>query len=307
MIYKDMPNSEYHKVDNTNFSVSSSQLKKMLEDPEVFYKTYITKENEKETSSAMDVGTFFHTSVLEPNKTSDECAVYYGVRKGKVWEDFKLLHANKTIITGTEFEGAKRMIDAIQASKIALDLLSNGVAEISCFETVYVGEFNIMAKAPTVNLILGRGGWETTARDIPDSYIPITCKVRADYLREKEGDISDLKSCSGNTKDRIEMQRRVSNYEYAMSAAFYLDIFSLGFNKPMMKFNWIFASKDMGNCQSYLASQKNIQIGRAKWSKAILELAKYVKNGWKFEEELLILEPQFYETEWINNKGEDVL
>jgi len=307
VIYKDMPNEEYHKVDNKNFSVSSSQLKKMLEDPEVFYKTYITKETEKETSSAMDVGTFFHTSVLEPSKMVQECAVYYGVRKGEKWETFKTENAGKTIITGTEYEGAKRMIDAIQASKKSLELLSNGVAEISCFETVYVGEFDIMVKTDKGNLILGKGGWEVTERNIPDTYVPITCKVRADYLREKEGDISDLKSCSGNTKDKVDIQRRVSNYEYAMSAAFYLDIFSLGFNRPFMKFNWIFASKDMGNCQPYLASPKNIQVGRAKWSKAIKDLAKYVKNGWKFEEEVIVLGPQFFETEWINNKGEDVL
>lgn len=307
MIYTEMSNEDYHKIDSENFSVSSSQLKDMLEDPEVFYKKYITKELAKEHNPAFDVGTFFHTAVLEPHKLAEECAVYQGIRRGEKWEKFLLDNPKKAIITNTEFEGAKRIVEAVQMSKISMDLISKGAAEVSCFENLFVGPYEIMAKMGESNVVLGRGGWEKTDRDIPGTYTKVVTKVRADYIREKFLDISDLKSCSGNVKDEFEMRKKVSSYSYDMSAAFYLDIFTLGYGKTFNKFHWIFASKDMGCCQAYLASPKNILVGRAKWSKAISELGHCIRSGWKFEERLKTLEPNSYENEWIENKGEEVL
>ena len=62
----------------------------MLEDPEKFYKEYITKEIPRKEVSAFDVGTYFHTAILEPHLLEKECAVYPGaVRRGKEWDAFK--------------------------------------------------------------------------------------------------------------------------------------------------------------------------------------------------------------------------
>ena len=307
MIYTDLSNEDYHKVDSENFSVSSSQLKDMLEDPEVFYRKYITKEIARESNPAFDVGAFFHTAVLEPHKLAEECAVYSGIRRGDKWEKFLADNPKKAIITSTEFTGASRIIESVQCSKIAMDLLSKGAAEVSCFENLYVGPYEIMAMMGDTPAVLGRGGWEKAEKEIPENYTKIVSKVRADYIREKFGDISDLKSCSGNVKNDFDMRGKVSAYSYDMSAAYYLDIFSLGYGKLFNKFNWIFASKDMGSCQTYRASPKNILIGRAKWSKAIIELGHCIRTGWKFEERIKTLEPSSYENQWLETKGEEVL
>jgi hypothetical protein len=306
MIYDNMSNADYHKIDSENFSVSSSQLKDMLADPEVFYRKYITREVEKESAPAFDIGTFFHTAVLEPEKLNTECVVYSGVRRGEKWEAFKEANKHKAIIINTEYENAKKIITAVQNSNVAMGLLSGGKAEVSCFVKLYVSPYFVFTVINGENFILGRGGWEAYNKDLPQT-VEITAKVRADYIKPECSEVSDLKSTSGNTKDMFEMKRKVSLYGYDMSAAFYLDMFSAGYGKQFSKFHWIFASKDIGNCQCYTAGVKNIMIGRAKWSKAILDLASFVKSGWKFEEKLEVLEANVYEQEWIAPKGEELL
>jgi hypothetical protein len=70
----------------------------------------------------------------------------------------------------------------------------------------------------------------------------------------------------------------------------------------MDKFYWIFASKDIGNSKTYLASHKNIMVGRAKWKKAVLELARYISCNWQFTDSLGVIEPTFYNLDWLKEE-----
>ena len=292
-IVTDLTSEEYHNMGGT---FSSSQLKTMLEDPEMFYRKYITKEIERESIPAFDIGTYFHTAILEPEKLSHECAVYGGIRRGKEWEAFKVVNAGKAIITTTELDQANSLIYAVKSSPIAQEYLGKGKPEISCFAELYIFHTEIYCNG----LLLTPDGWvETNYFSLAKSKgLKVVVKVRADLLGDT-GFILDLKSTTGNVKDARSMRTKVSSYSYDLSAALYLDIFTAAGGRLYKTFIWTFASKDYGNCQNYIASDTNIKIGRAKWSKAVCLLVERIESGWKFPDEMMILEPQFFETEWI--------
>ena len=300
----DLPSSEYHGMKD---SFSSSQLKTMLEDPEVFHKKYITREIGKEDSiPAFDVGTYFHTSLLEPEKLAEECIVFPGLaRRGKEWEAFKEEHKGKAILTNSDKVTADKLIEAVRQSPVSMELLKNSRAEVSAFIEVYVMEGEVFTFSEGVGYCLCSHGWAASLLDyeeddIKDFGIRIVLKVRADALGMGTGIISDLKSTTGNAKKDFEMQSKVSAYQYDLSAALYLDVFTIASGEQYHTFVWIFASKDMGNCKAYRASMKNIMVGRAKWRFSVIQLAKYVSTNWKFYDEMGELDAPQYALEWLN-------
>ena len=297
----DMPNPEYHGASNT---YSSSQLKTMLEDPEVFYKKYITKEIARESMPAFDVGTYFHTAVLEPEKLDEECAVFGGgIRRGKEWDDFKAKSGSRAIITKSEKETADKLISAIKDSPICMGFLDSSKPEVSAFIEIYVFGEDVYSIKEDVAYVLVSVGWVPSLDIEPDSLkdfgTKIILKTRADALGIGTGIISDLKSTTGNCKNAYEMQGKVNSYQYDLSAALYLDVFSMASNEDYHTFVWLFASKDMGNARAYRATDKNIMVGRAKWKKAIMDLAFYINNNWTFTDSLGEIGPSVYALEWL--------
>ena len=296
-LISDMSSEAYHSFPNT---FSSSQLKTILEDPELFYRKYITKSIEKEEMSAFDIGTFFHCAILEPEKLSMECAVYGGVRRGKEWTTFKEANIGKAIITKSELESAETLIAAVKASTIAQSFLTKGQPEVSCFVSVYIYAGDIYAKG----CVLKSDGWERIySGDFTlamKAGVKLVIKVRADLLGE--GFILDLKSTTGNCKSDHLMRSKISAYSYDLSASLYLDMFTIGSELKYDRFLWCFASKDYGNSKTYVASPNNVKIGRAKYKKALLLLADNITKNWVMEESLGVLEPQFFENEWLSVK-----
>lgn len=302
LLSRDLSSEQYHTTANT---FSSSQLKTMLEDPENFYKQYITKELPRKEASTFDVGTYFHTAILEPHLLEKECAIFQGaIRRGKEWDAFKELNKGKAIITKTEHESALGIIAAVKNSPIAMSFIDGYEKEVSAFLDVYVLDKKIFfIWAGETVYRLKRKGWEIDTNYSVDSLrefgVKIRLKVRADAISFAKKTISDLKSTTGNAKSEYQMRSKIDSYSYDLSASLYLDIFSACSGEDMRSFVWLFASKDFQNCKSWVASEKNVQIGRAKWSMAVIELAHYISNDWLFEDSLGTLEPSFFQTEYI--------
>lgn len=298
-LLRDIPNEEYHGGEG----YSSSQLKDMLEDELVFHMKYITKELARQEMPAFDIGTYFHTAILEPHLLEKECCVFSGIRRGKKWESFKEENAGKAIITTSELRKAETLIEATKKSKVAMKLVERAEPEVSVYlkVNVFAGEVFFEDK------ILEHTGWEKCsleiARRAEKEGLPLIIKCRADSLGD--GYISDLKSTTGNARSDKLIQKKISNYTYDLSASMYLDVFSAATGNQFKDFYWVFASKDFANCQTYLASEEMIYIGRQKWKTALVKLAYYISNNWTFEDEVRILEPAFYEKQWI--KGVDEL
>lgn len=317
-IVQGMPDSEYHAIaekESERF-YSSSQLKDMLNDPEIFHGKYIAGTIKKENIPAFDIGRYFHTAILEPEKTGTDCAVYQGIRRGKKWEEFLAENEGKAIITETELAKANNLIEAVKASPIAMEVLSGGTPELSCFAEIHVSEFGhvfITDKAGEIRVLDLYRGWIPSYEGLKlGETITLRIKVRADYHAIQDGKacIADLKSTSGNVKNVYSIRNKIKEYYYDLSAALYLDIFNAALYRenveviPADKFYWIFASKDAPQCKTYLATPKMISVGRSKWKKAVNMLADHITRNWTFVDELDTLDPLPFEEEWLTNNQE---
>lgn len=297
----DMPDEVYHSMSG---SFSSSQLKDALDDIEVFHKKYITKEIPRLDIPAFAVGSYFHCAILEPHKLEETCVVWGKTRRGKDWEDFQAANKNKAIITASESAKADLIVNAVKKSEMAMSLLENGDAEVSAFLEVYVyGNEIIIQKGKDKFQTLVKTGWATTLPKIGKAAmkdgIKLLLKVRADFLAEDF--ILDLKSTTGGVSDNYSLSKKVTSYKYDLSAALYLDIFTAVTGRNYNKFIWTWACKDTGSCKNTIASPDQVCVGRAKWKKAVLNLANAIRNKWEFKEELVVLDsPRYEKEEWLS-------
>lgn len=293
----DLDIEEYHRG---TVGYSSSQFKDLLDDEDVFIAKYIEKRVEREQSTAFDVGTYFHTGTLEPHKLKKECVVFPGkIRRGAKWEIFKKKNKGRTIVTQSQKDQAIGLINSVKKSAVAKKYLG-GKPEVSLFIQIAVHEGKIYA--PYFGKRLTRNGW---VKDLQGSheakksgYLFIV-KVRADMLGNKY--ISDLKSTSSNARSRRDLKKTVSDYEYDLSAALYLDMFSL-LRPELDKFIWIFASKSLMNCKTWRAKANSemILIGRAKYMHAMKVLARVARNKWKVEDVIEDLDPAYWDRQWLS-------
>lgn len=303
-IIRGMSNKDYHGHKGT---YSSSQLKSLLEDPEIFKKKYITGEIAKESNGAFDVGSYYHTAILEPHLLDKEFAIWEGRRAGKEYEAFvnKASLTEKTVLSDSQKEQAEILIKATKSSPIAMGRIKRGEAEVSAFSLIRIVGSDIYH--PETKTVLGKYGW-SKADSVPKKGIDLTVKVRADLLGD--GFILDLKSTSGNTKDARAIKYKVADLSYDLSAAFYLDVFNSVHGGPYYtEFIWTFASKDkeIANCKNWKASEKMILVGRQKYIKALLALAEGLKTNWEVEDSMGILDPNSSDLDYITEKDEDLI
>ena len=99
--------------------LSFSSLKRFAESPDHFiaYKKQVF-----EPTDAMIVGQMIHALILEPHTVEHSFMIWDGGRRaGKAWDEFKAVanDAKKTIIRDQDFEGAKRVADAVRKHPIA--------------------------------------------------------------------------------------------------------------------------------------------------------------------------------------------
>jgi hypothetical protein len=303
-LIRNVDNSLYHSGD----SVSSSQLKDMLKDPETYYRTYITKEIGKKHMDAFDVGSYYHTAILEPHKLDSEFVVYEGRRAGAEWDSFKEKSKNLTIIAkGGKIE-ADTLIEATRKSPIAMSLIDGGEPELSCYTPIAVENGRIFASTGDKIYEMTVDGPVETEEKLNDG-TGIMVKVRCDWVDFERGFIMDLKSTSGNTKDVREAQKKISDLDYDMSAALYVDMFNLWCGGVIKDFLWVFASKtpEIANSKTYASSSTMLKVGRAKWMEGIRRLAKCIDQGWNFPDEVAVLEPSRWDLDWLKPKNESVV
>lgn len=297
-----MSSEDYHGLAGV---YSSSQLKEALKDDETFIKKYITKEIERESNAAFDLGTYLHTAILEPDKLKKECAVYPGrTRAGPKWKEFASKNKGKTIITKTQEESSLRLVSIIKKSKKAQHYLK-GKKEVTLIVELHVFEGEIYAPYYGMKLDPVSGWVKSDYLKKRDGAFVIWVKVRADNLGNVF--VSDLKSTTGNAKSEESMSYKIEQYGYELSAALYLDIFNLMLDNSLEYFVWIFASKDCNNSGCYESDNEIIQVGRMMWITAIKKIADMSNNDWKTVEYVGKIRPTPNQRRWLQQNDADIL
>lgn len=149
---------------------------------------------ESNSTAAMDLGTAFHSAVLEPERFGDLYAVMPKCDRrttaGKeAYASFVAENAGKVIVNADDFECVTGMAKSLRSNEMFADLLANATAkEIS----------NIWV----------------------DKATGVTCKMRADILVDEYSAIVDLKSCS-DASPRGMLRTILSNL-YHLQGEFYL-------------------------------------------------------------------------------------
>lgn len=286
ILSQEMDNGTYH---GDKSCYSSSQLKQMIKDPEVFHSMYITgslvKKIATATQTAFDIGSYFHTAVLEPHLLEKEYLVVDVERKaGKVWKDAvkKGEDMGLIVITKGQMETAMFLAKGVQDSPIAMSLIEREgvIVEGSIFSDL----------------------------------IGVPVKKRSDlmFLSTAESYILDLKSTTGSVKNAHSIKNKIQDLDYDLSAALYVDIVNkyIAVNDlpyaPVDTFYWTFASKDNGVSKTYASTEKMLEVGRAKVYKALNLIKKYEELNWEFVDEIECLDPPpWVVTEWLENNGDE--
>lgn len=238
-----LSNAQYHAEKE---HLSSSNLKLLLDSPARFYKEKILGEKEVKSSPAMELGTYVHSLILEPDQIAHEFATYTGWRKqGPEFEAFKEQHKGKLIISKPQAEVGKRLALSTTANPAATNLLSGGIAELSLATSMF---------------------------DVP-------VKMRADYINADKGYIVDIKTT--RYPSNIDTFRRVvRELGYELSAALYCDIAYRIYGK-VFDFYWVVISKSDIETAVYKASTHTLSEGSALVTKALITYKKCLQaNVW---------------------------
>lgn len=260
-IVKDMTNDEYH---SDNGYYSSSQLKLMLQDPELFHQKYILKKTKQEKKEVFDIGNAVHIRLLEPEKYEDEVAFWDGkIKRGAKWDEFKSKHDGKIIIGNMAKFQVDLAINNVLNTPSTLPYLTGGQAEVS-----YFGELE---------------------------GLPV--KIRTDYLGKGNSFIQDIKTTTGLITE-LSVKKKIEQLDYDLSAAQYCDLTGVD------KFVWIFTSKDFESCRVFIASPEMLENGRKKYKDAIKLIKYYQSIDWKFSESVIEIDPirSYTQIELDNNE-----
>jgi len=239
----DISNSDYH-ADKSY--LSSTSLKKLLKDPEVFYKEHFLGEGENKSSNAFDEGSYAHTLILEPHMVKEEYAFFEGWRKyGKDWDAFLTKHGDsgKILLSKPQRVRVEKLIDVYDQMEVAKELISGGFPE------------------------------QTVAGTLSD--VPI--KVRADYINVDRGYIADVKT-TGRAGDLDSFKYTISDYSYQLSGALYSMMFEKFYGKPF-DFYFIVLSKKEVTCDVYKMSSDTMAEGKAMVIEGLSLYKKCLKTG----------------------------
>lgn len=238
-ISRQMPAAEYHARPET----SNSQLKKLAITP-ADYKW--AKENQLQSTDALEFGHVFHTLLLEPQLLDQQCVEYPDRRAGKVWEAFKAKHAGKTILRSNgdhSMAQARGMADSLLQHPWGRKLfLGQAEREISLF-------------------------WQDKDTGIP-------CRGRLDLIKHgKRPVLVDLKTDIDPSPQGF--WKKIRNFDYHVQAAFYYDGYFAATGVEPAAFVFGMVRKSAPHlCAFYEVSDALLEAGRQVYKNRLALLKK---------------------------------
>lgn len=244
-IYDNISNEEYHAGDG----ISSSGIIMLLDCPAKFHYQYVLVNREPPTE-AMQIGTAFHTLILEPEKFDDQVMVNDFSRNSNKFKELRAENAGKIIIKQKDMDILNGMHKAVMGhSEAKLLLKAKGHAERSMY-------------------------WE-------DEETGILCKCRPDKESEM-GPISlmpDVKTTVSANPD--DYMKSLDKYNSHISAAMYLEGAAIC-GVPRKEFIHIAVEKKPPYIvETYYINQDTLEIGSREFHMVLRKLKEYKKtNVW---------------------------
>lgn len=215
-------------------------------------------ENQEDTKS-LRLGHAFHPAVLEPDRFKEEFVLLpancmkgtkenpnKGMAANLAAFEAKCEANNQVIITQKEYDNIKEMVAIVQADQEALDLLSDGVAEISGY--------------------------------FIDPDYDILVKIRPDWINKKHRIIPDLKSCA----DAREFPFRASAYDHGYDMQAFMILYGITqiTGIPHDDFEFICVeSKGYHGLHIWQADLEMLDTGFKKYKKAMRLYKQCMESG----------------------------
>jgi exodeoxyribonuclease VIII len=243
----DISNEQYHAASG----VSRSKLMLLDKSPYHFwYEVYSGQAAYREATPAMNVGSAFHTLLLEPAKFNDEFIISPKIDRrttqGKIdYEAFLKDSQGKIVLSDDQFEKVRDMVSQVSGHEIVTTLLDEAVFEQSIFWT--------------------------------DIETGIQFKARPDIWSSKM--IVDLKT----TQDAalFKLQRSALEYGYYLQAGMAFEACK-AIGKPFDMFVILAVEKEMPHVPAvYMMDDDALQFGIDQFQRYKLQLAECLsKDTW---------------------------
>jgi hypothetical protein len=244
---KDMPDSEYHKID----AISNSGLKRFRESPGKFLDKNV------EPTRDMIIGRAFHEAFLLPKLFEESTIIKPEFSKKKEGLEekakFKSENAAKTILTQDDFDLVISMRSRLRRIPLINKIFASGDPERSFFWT-----------DPITNL---------------------KCKLRSDFINQDLDMIIDLKTYTAI--DDQSAKKEIAKRFYDMQGAFYLDHISKIRNHHFQHFVLVMIEKKFPyDVKIYNLGKSFMDRGRRLYRESLDSYAKF-KDLIDFNENIL--------------------
>lgn len=237
-IVSDMPNEIYHSHD----SISNSGLSLVARSPAHYYHA-----PRNTGSRAMEIGTAFHTALLEPDRFNAEyMTVSVDDRRVAAYKDAAKIYGGEKTLTASEGASIAVMRESVRCNTAACEVMSrDGTAELSAF--VIDPETGVLMRC--------RFDWLTTNGVCVDIKKTQDCRERA-------------------------FSKSLHNYRYHVQAAMYSHIYELLFGEALQAFK-ILAIEEQPPCANVLydIDPLALQYGHKLYREALLAYAEALRSG----------------------------
>lgn len=235
----DMPNEAYHAYEG----ISNSGLNLVARSP-----AHYAHAAPRTSTRAMEIGTAFHTALLEPDRYATEYMTVEGVndrRKSEYAQAAKTYGKDKTL---TESEGASVAVmqESIRANSAAREIIDQpGHAELSAF--------------------------------VEDPETGVLMRCRFDWLTES-GIALDLKKTQDSRESAFS--RSIWQYRYHCQHAMYSHVYEMITGKPLQAFKFL-AVEEQPPCANVVYQLDDIaaKYGHQMYREALLAYAEAEQSG----------------------------
>ena len=242
-VHDDIPAEDYHRIE----ALSSGGCKLLLRSPAHYW---WQRENPREASDAMNVGTAVHIGVLEPERWDDEIVLMpkfnrrsnAGKAEAEAWE---AAHVGKVWLDEADHAKALAIVGSVRRHPAAQRLLAEGVAERTLM-------------------------WNDARHGTP-------CKARIDWHRP-DGAMVDLKTTRDASPNAFG--RQIADLMYHVQAAHYWIGAEHALDASPLYWAWIAVENEAPYCTAvYVLQADALRLGLRRQERAVQLYTECMKRG----------------------------